>query len=645
MGMDEMEFENGQNTNPHEIGTEAIHKIVYENSCDGIAITSGGNLIHANTRFLELFGYATLEEAKGMGIYTWIHPDHRSEIHALEKQSKSDRRSTTIRSIHGIKHDGTIIRIEIGLSTSFLNWNECNVINIREASPRMDIENELRASLEEKEQRLFALIEASPVAILWADVDGNVLHINQEFKNLFGRSIEEFPHIADWRRLAYPDEKYRESISPPDIAIADQLNLPRESWITCKDGSMRYVSRGRTISANRIMITYVDLTEWEEMKSELIASQTQLTEAMHLAKAAHWSFDIPTLIYTFNDAFYALYGTTVEEQGGYEISVEEFPLRFVHPDARDAFYKNSNQNQNSEVIIDTFQLEDHALRPDGKDMYVLCRMRVYRDKHGRTFKLLGVTQDITAQKQSEKDFSLKAQELARSNSELEQFAYVASHDLQEPLRMVASYTELLSRRYKGRLDADADEFIGFAVDGASRMKRLIDDLLTYSRVNTKGKQPQPTNSESALQQALSNLSVAIEENQAVVTWDDLPLVMADEVQLIQLFQNLISNAVKFKTSDTPKVHISAELKNSEWLFSVKDNGIGISPEYFNRIFLIFQRLHKKSKYPGTGIGLAVCKRIVERHGGHIWVESELGKGTTFYFTHPSKGGKAFRPTN
>ena len=228
-------------------------------------------------------------------------------------------------------------------------------------------------------------------------------------------------------------------------------------------------------------------------------------------------------------------------------------------------------------------------------------------------------------------------ELARSNAELEQFAYVASHDLQEPLRMVASFTQLLAKRYRGKLDADADEFIGFAVDGATRMQRLLNDLLAYSRVGTRSKPFVAIDCDSVLSDALANLKPAIEESGAVITHEPLPIVRGDEVQLIQLFQNLIGNAVKFHGQEPLQVHISAKLKDGDWVFAVRDNGIGIAPEQQERIFLIFQRLHHRSEYPGTGIGLALCQRIVERHGGRIWVESEVGKGATFYFT--IKGGK------
>ncbi len=222
-------------------------------------------------------------------------------------------------------------------------------------------------------------------------------------------------------------------------------------------------------------------------------------------------------------------------------------------------------------------------------------------------------------------------ELGRSNAELQQFAYVASHDLQEPLRMVSSYTQLLAKRYAGKLDSDADEFIAFAVDGAMRMQRLIQDLLAYSRVSTGGRQFKPTSAETALGYALDNLRYVMKESGAVVTHDPLPTVMGDEKQLEQLFQNLLSNAIKFRGHEPPRIHVSART-DANWLFSIRDNGIGLDPQYADRIFVIFQRLHNRQEYPGTGIGLAICKKIVERHGGRIWVESEPGKGATFYFT-------------
>lgn len=225
-----------------------------------------------------------------------------------------------------------------------------------------------------------------------------------------------------------------------------------------------------------------------------------------------------------------------------------------------------------------------------------------------------------------------ARELKQSNTELEQFAYIASHDLQEPLRMVGSYCQLLQRRYKGKLDKDADEFIGFAVEGATRMQRMINDLLAYSRVGRSGKGFAPVPLGEVVRAAVANVQIAIEESGAQVRWKDLPTVEGEKSQLLQVFQNLIGNAIKFRGDRVPEIDIAARKDGEDWHLSVRDNGIGIEPQYVERIFLIFQRLHDRSKYDGTGIGLAVCKKVVEQHGGRIWVESAPGQGSTFHFT-------------
>ena len=243
--------------------------------------------------------------------------------------------------------------------------------------------------------------------------------------------------------------------------------------------------------------------------------------------------------------------------------------------------------------------------------------------------------DITEFLHARIELIRRTEELSRSNKELEQFAYVASHDLQEPLRMVASYTQLIAQRYRGKLDTDADEFINYAVDGAIRMQAIINDLLMLSRVSTRSTAFSKVDAKAALDKALANLRLVIEETGATIICDSLPTLNADGSQLAQLFQNLIGNAIKFCGSNSPRVEIGAEQQDGEWVFHVRDNGIGIAPEYFERIFLMFQRLHTKKEYPGTGIGLTICKKIVERHGGRIWIESEQGKGTTFYFTIPT----------
>ncbi len=255
---------------------------------------------------------------------------------------------------------------------------------------------------------------------------------------------------------------------------------------------------------------------------------------------------------------------------------------------------------------------------------------------GDVDRLLAVSRDITERKKAEDELRKLAAELERSNSDLQEFAYVASHDLQEPLRGIASFTALLEKRYKGKLDEKADEFIDYIIDDVKRMQMLIKDLLQYSSASTKGIVFRPVNCSVVLEQALFNLRLAIEESLAEVTYVLLPHVMGDESQLSRLFQNLIGNAIKFRGEEPIKIHISAHRKEDEWVFSIRDTGIGIDPKQSDRIFAIFQRLHNRAEYTGTGIGLAVCKKIVERHNGRIWVESEPRKGSTFYFTIPDR---------
>ena len=271
-------------------------------------------------------------------------------------------------------------------------------------------------------------------------------------------------------------------------------------------------------------------------------------------------------------------------------------------------------------------------RKDGSLFWNELYIAPVKDQRGRLTHFIGIQTDVTQRKDQETELAHKTRELAQSNAELRQFAYVASHDLQEPLRMVASYTQLLGKRYQGKLDKDADEFIGYAVDGATRMQRLIRDLLEYSRVGSENQSFEQTDCEVVFRQVLENLSESIRERHAGVTHDPLPIVQANPTHLTQVFQNLVGNALKFQGDAPANVHVGARALPDGWEFSVRDNGVGIPADQLDRIFAIFQRLHRQDEYPGTGIGLAICKRIVEKYGGKIWVESQPGKGSTFYFT-------------
>ena len=282
-----------------------------------------------------------------------------------------------------------------------------------------------------------------------------------------------------------------------------------------------------------------------------------------------------------------------------------------------------------------FDFEMERASPDADPVWLSVSGEPVFDEDRRFRGYRGVGTDITERKRAQGVLRAAYDELARSNAELQQFAYVASHDLQEPLRMIGSYTQLLERRYGDKLDRDAHEFMDFIVDGATRMKQLIEDLLAYSRVGTRGKEPQPVHAQTVLDKVRVNLRAAVEQSGATITHDRLPDVNADDTQLAQLLQNLIANAIKFRKKDeAPRIHVGAEDAGDEWRFAVADNGIGIEPQYFDRIFMVFQRLHTQDEYPGTGIGLAICRKVVERHRGRIWVESAYGKGSTFRFTLP-----------
>jgi PAS domain S-box-containing protein len=289
-------------------------------------------------------------------------------------------------------------------------------------------------------------------------------------------------------------------------------------------------------------------------------------------------------------------------------------------------------------------VEEHHT-PDGENLYMHVLKSPVYDAKDQIVGIQVIFWDVTDKHRAQKALQRTMADLSRSNKELEEFAYVASHDLQEPLRMIASYTQLLSRRYKDKLDKEAEEFIAFAVDGAIRMQKLINDLLSYSRVGTRGKAFSATDLEQVLQTVLTNLKIALEESGAQITHDPLPTVVADSTQMTQLLQNLIGNALKFRGERAPHIHISAQREGAAWVMGVKDNGIGIEPQYFERIFVIFQRLHTQQEYSGTGIGLAICKKIVERHGGRIWVESKPGQGATFWFTLPAALTPSSNPTS
>ena len=333
------------------------------------------------------------------------------------------------------------------------------------------------------------------------------------------------------------------------------------------------------------------------------------------------TIDEKGLIQSSNPATERMFGYKESELQGKNVNIlMPNPYRAEH----DSYLANYKRTGTKKII--GIGREVVGLKKDGTTFSVHLAVSEIQLTDKKIF--VGVVRDTS-------DMKATQNELAQSNKDLEQFAYVASHDLQEPLRMVSNFTDLLARRYKGKFDKDADEFIEFILDGSRRMRSLVEDLLAFSRVGSRGKALEYINSEAVFKNTLSQLSLAIEQSSAEITFDKLPMVLADDTQMGQVFQNLLSNAIKFHSDQPLKIHVSAKKSEDQWVFSVKDNGLGIDPEHFDRIFLMFQRLHGKDEYPGTGIGLAVCKRIIDRHGGKIWIESDKGKGSTFYFSLPA----------
>jgi PAS domain S-box-containing protein len=493
----------------------------------------------------------------------------------------------------------------------------------RDITERKRTEQALRLS----EERFAKAFRASPDGIVISRVsDGRLIEVNDRWTTLFGFSRQEAVGRTSVELNIYTRPLDRQHLISQVKAQGFIRNFEVE--VRHKSGELFQVSMSVErvdIAGEQCMLSILrDITEQKRTEAALRESEQRYSAIFDKSPFAIALTKMPERVTVgVNDAFLKLFEYTREEVVG-KTSVD---LGIAEPEA---------QAQIAAELQATGHVSDfECTRTTKSGGRLALSLNLDWVSIGGARYVLTTIRDITKRKQAEEKLKQTVEELARSNTELQQFAYVASHDLQEPLRMIASYTQLLARRYKGKLDADADEFITFAVDGATRMQRLINDLLAYSRVGTQGKAPQPMSSEVVLEDALANLQIAITESQAIVTHDPLPIVPADETQLLQLFQNLIGNALKFRAEQPPQVHISAQARGHEWLFSVRDNGIGLEPQYAERIFVVFQRLHTRENYPGTGIGLAICKRIVERHGGHIWVESQPGQGTTFYFTLPS----------
>jgi PAS domain S-box-containing protein len=467
-------------------------------------------------------------------------------------------------------------------------------------------------------QQLFDILETLPIMVCLLRPDYHVAFSNRSFREKFGESGGRCCYDYCFGRKKPCDfcESYKvlETGQPhfwevhgPDGSAIEAHDFP----FTDIDGSP--------------MILEMDIDVTESRKAE---EKIRLSNLYNRSLIEASLDPLVTIGYD---------GKITDVNEATELVTGYFRDELIGTDFTDYFTEPEKAKEGYQEVFKEGLISDYELaiqHKDGSIIPVLYNASVYKNESGTVIGIFAAARDVTTLKKVEKVLKLKIGELQRSNEELEQFAYISSHDLQEPLRMITSYLQLLQKKYQGHLDEKADQYIHFAVDGASRMQNLIQDLLDYSRVGAGNNELESVDCEFILNTVLSNLKTVIKENNATVSHGPLPEVMADSIQIVQVFQNLILNGIKFHGEQVPKIHIAAEKKMSEWIFSVQDNGIGIDPQYSERIFEIFKRLNSRERYPGTGIGLAICKKIVERHGGRIWVESELGKGSTFYFTLP-----------
>ncbi len=594
-----------------------------------VVVNQGGEIVLVNVQAEKQFGYRR-DELLGQKVTNIIPIGFAERLVADDLRSAEDASTQQIGTgIELVAHrkDGSEFPIEIMLSPLASPEGTLVTAAIRNISVRKAAETVLA----QMEGRYRGLLEAAPDAMVVVNQGGEIVLVNVQAEKQFGYRRDELlgQKVTNIIPIGFAERLVADDLRSAEDASTQQIGTGIELVAHRKDGSEFPIEimLSPLASPEGTLVTAAIRNISVRKAAETVLAQME-GRYRGLLEAA------PDAMVVVNQGGeIVLVNVQAEKQFGYRrdellgqkvtnIIPIGFAERLVADDLRSAEDASTQQIGTGIELI--------AQRKDGTEFPIELMLSPLRNADG--ILVTAAIRDITTRKKAAALLLKNIEELNRSNEELGQFAYIASHDLQEPLRMVASYTQLLSRRYKGKLDADADEFIAFAVDGASRMQRLIQDLLSYSRVGTKGRELSKTSSEDALQQALVNLRGSIESSGALVTHDPLPMVQADEMQLVQLFQNLIGNSIKYQNPGIPEVHISAARNGGKtWTFAVQDNGLGIDPQYFERIFGMFQRLHKRDEFAGTGIGLAICKKIVERHGGSISVASKPGHGSTFSF--------------
>jgi PAS domain S-box-containing protein len=603
---------------------------------EGISrLDAQGRYQMVNQAYASTVGYQP-EEMIGMGWQLTVHPDDLDRVVTAYKKMLSTGKVEV--EARGIRKDGSIFYKQLTMVSIYdqlqLSGHYCFMKDISERVQHEAERKQAEEALRQSEQRFRAIFDGTFQFIGVLTPEGILTEANRPALDAIAVKLEEVVGQLFWATPWWTHSPKLQELLKEGIARAAKGELVRfEAEHILADGSSVFVDFSlKPIFDDEGQVVMLipegrDISDRKQMEESLRESEQRLQSLLDNSTAVIYMKDMQGRYMMINHRYEDLFHLDRNEVKG-KTDQEIFPKEIA-----DAFQANDR-----EAIAVGMALEKEEVAPqdDGLHTYLSIKFPLV-DSEGKIYAVCGMSTDISDRKQAEVELQNQKQDLVRSNDELQQFAYVASHDLQEPLRMITSYLELLERRYKGQLDARADQFITYAVDGAARMQILINDLLGYSRVGSRGQSFERVDCEAVLQNAIRNLQVAIAENNAVITHAPLPPVNADVTQLTQLFQNLIGNALKFRREDPPQIHIGVERTNGKWLFSVRDNGIGIESQYTNRIFVIFQRLHSRTEYSGTGMGLAICKKIVERHSGKLWVESKPGEGSTFYFTLPDSG--------
>jgi PAS domain S-box-containing protein len=603
-----------------------------------VVVNQDGEIVLLNVQAEKQFGYRR-DELVSQKVKNIIPEGFAERLIADGTRTAAEALAQQIGTgieLYGRRKNGSDFPIEIMLSPLESAEGILVTAAIRDISVRKEAERHLARM----ESRYRGLLEAAPDAMVVVNQGGGIVLLNAQAEKQFGYHRDELlgQRVKNIIPEGFAERLIADGLRSAEDARAQKIGTGIELTGRRKDGTEFPIEimLSPLESAEGILVTAAirDISVRKAAEKHLAQMEGRYRGLLEAAPDAMVVVNQAGEIVLLNLQAEKQFDYRRDELVGQKVK-NIIPEGFAERLVADAL--RSAEDALAQQIGTGIELTGR--RKDGTEFPIEIMLSPLESAEG--ILVTAAIRNITTRKKAEAHLVQKVDELNRSNEELGQFAYIASHDLQEPLRMVASYTQLLSRRYKGRLDSDADEFISFAVDGANRMQRLIQDLLVYSRVGTKGRDLLDTSSNEALEQALVNLRSAIGESGALVTHDPLPAVMADESQLVQLFQNLVSNAIKYQSPGIPRVHISvARNGGKKWVFSVRDNGLGIDPQYFERIFGMFQRLHKREEFDGTGIGLAICKKIVERHGGNISVESEPGHGSTFHFALAESEGRS-----